>query len=160
MKPRKPEKIGDKFKLTRINPSERPKMAQNGSLEPSSSGPDGLTWSRTGTGLSGPSGFGLNDTVASGRDEIDQLEKRLRANQSTRPNRGQRITNLISMFQNDQKVTEKVTEMVTEMVTKVTTVIFKGVPVLGIMTGTPLNETFHGKINLDVKIENSFNFEI
>ena len=37
---------------------------------------------------------------------------------------------------------------------------FKGIPVIRIMTGTPLNETFHGKINLDVKIENSFNFEI
>ena len=109
MKPRKPEKIGDKFKLTRINPSERQKMPQNRSSE----APDGRsspTWSRTGT-VSGPSGFGLNDTVgASGRDEIDQLEKRLRANQSTRPNRGQRITNLISMFQNDEKVTEKVTK--------------------------------------------------
>ena len=115
MKPRKPEKIGDKFKLTRINPSQ--KMPQNGT----SSGHDDVTWSRTGTGVSGPSGFGLNDTVASGRDEIDQLEKRLRANQSTRPNRGQRITNLISMFQNDQKVTEKVTEEVT----KVTTVILR-----------------------------------
>ena len=118
MKPRKPEKIGDKFKLTRINPSERQKMPQNRSSE----APDGRsspTWSRTGT-VSGPSGFGLNDTVgASGRDEIDQLEKRLRANQSTRPNRGQRITNLISMFQNDEKVTERVTEKVT----KVTTVI-------------------------------------
>ena len=116
MKPRKPEKIGDKFKLTRINPSQ--KMPQNGS------GHDDVTWSRTGTGLSGPSGFGLNDTVgqmASGRDEIDQLEKRLRANQSTRPNRGQRITNLISMFQNDEKVTERVTEKVT----KVTTVILR-----------------------------------
>ena len=110
MKPRKPEKIGDKFKLTRINPSERQKMPQNRSSE----APDGPpTWSRTGT-VSGPSGFGLNDTVgASGRDEIDQLEKRLRANQSTRPNRGQRITNLISMFQNDEKVTEKVTKVIT-----------------------------------------------
>ena len=149
MKPRKPEKIGDRFKLTRINPSQ--KMPQNGT----SSGHDDVTWSRTGTGLSGPSGFGLNDS-GSGRDEIDQLEKRLRANQSTRPNRGQRITNLISMFQNDEKVTERVTEKVT----KVTTVIFKGIPVIRIVTGTPLNETFHGKINVDVKIENSFNFEI
>ena len=115
MKPRKPEKIGDKFKLTRINPSQ--KMPQNGSFE--ASGPNDVTWSRTGTGLSGPSGFGLNDTVgqASGRDEIDQLEKRLRANQSTRPNRGQRITNLISMFQNDEKVTERVTEKVTKKIT-------------------------------------------
>jgi len=114
VKPRKPEKIGDRFKLTRINPSQ--KMPQNGT----SSGHDDVTWSRTGTGLSGPSGFGLNDS-GSGRDEIDQLEKRLRANQSTRPNRGQRITNLISMFQNDEKVTERVTEKVT----KVTTVILR-----------------------------------
>ena len=110
MKPRKPEKIGDKFKLTRINPSER-QMPQNKSFEATSTAGtrDGSsTWSRSGT-VSGPSGLGLNDTVgASGRDEIDQLEKRLRANQSTRPNRGQRITNLISMFQNDEKVTEKV----------------------------------------------------
>ena len=116
MKPRKPEKIGDKFKLTRINPSERQKMPQNRSFEATSTagtreGSSSSTWSRTGT-VSGPSGLGLNDTVgASGRDEIDQLEKRLRANQSTRPNRGQRITNLISMFQNDEKVTEKVTKV-------------------------------------------------
>ena len=116
MKPRKPEKIGDKFKLTRINPSERQKMPQNRSSEaPDGGSSTSPTWSRTGTvsGVdSGPSGFGLNDTVgASGRDEIDQLEKRLRANQSTKPNRGQRITNLISMFQNDEKATEKVTKM-------------------------------------------------
>jgi len=113
VKPRKPEKIGDKFKLTRINPSERQKMPQNRSSEAPDGGSSSSTWSRTGT-VSGPSGFGLNDTVgASGRDEIDQLEKRLRANQSTRPNRGQRITNLISMFQNDEKVTEKVTKVIT-----------------------------------------------
>ena len=104
MKPRKPEKIGDKFKLTRINPSERTKMPHIRSSEPPSEST--FTDSRTGT-VVGPSGF--NDTVgASGRDEIDQLEKRLRANQSTRPNRGQRITNLISMFEDDEKLTEKV----------------------------------------------------
>ena len=113
MKPRKPEKIGDKFKLTRINPSELQKMPQNRSFEATSTvgtrdGSSSSTWSRTGT-VSGPSGLGLNDTVgASGRDEIDQLEKRLRANQSTRPNRGQRITNLISMFEDDEKLSEKV----------------------------------------------------
>ena len=112
MKPRKPEKIGEKFKLTRINPSERTKMPQTRSSEVPIVGSGPLPRSKTsvtGTSVSGPSGLGQNDTgSASGRDEIDQLEKRLRANQSTRPNRGQRITNLISMFQNDEKVTEKV----------------------------------------------------
>ena len=97
-------------------------MPQNGT----SSGRDDVTWSRTGTGLSGPSGFGLNDTVASGWDEIDQLEKRLRANQSTRPNRGQRITNLISMFQNDEKVTEKVTKKITVILLRLFIFIFMG----------------------------------
>ena len=104
MKPRKPENIGDKFKLTRINPSERTKMPHIRSSEPPSGSTS--TGSRTGT-VVGPSGF-IDTVGASGRDEIDQLEKRLRANQSTRPNRGQRITNLISMFEDDEKLTEKV----------------------------------------------------
>ena len=109
MKPRKPEKIGEKFKLTRINPSERTKMPQTRSSEVPFVGSGPLPRSKTGTSVSGPSGLGQNDTgSASGRDEIDQLEKRLRANQSTRPNRGQRITNLISMFEDEEKLTEKV----------------------------------------------------